>query len=371
ADIPVEAVCKDTAVDAPSCVNESSATKVFALSISDLNTSYLKDRSKRTSICHSWLRSPGALSGNAAFLTGDGDIYAWPTEYNTGCTRPAMWIGKAEGNTQTAQVTIVNGKSKIAVAEEVILSYTVNPAGYDDGKNINWSSSNQDAATVSANPGGTATVTGIAQGTSTITLTIGTGEEEISKSINVTVSGDSVIIPGLPDSGWDNNQVGKKITVDGRDWRIIKADGNGNLLIVSEKTIEKTAFSAADNNDYAVSDLKALMDGYYEDNKWPTLFSCVKGADIPCEATNAGTDTKSAPSSVNESSQTFVFALSVSDMNTSSLEIAADNPYWLRSAGAMGSNVVCAMKFNAFMGISANNSDGYTRPAMWIGLPQQ
>ena len=92
-----------------------------------------------------------------------------------------------EGLIDQENVWILGGNKTIEVEEEVALKYTVNPAGYDQGKTITWSSNNPLAVTVSAKPDGTAIITGIGEGTATITVTISGGDEEITHSILVTV----------------------------------------------------------------------------------------------------------------------------------------------------------------------------------------
>ncbi|MCL1810079.1 MAG: hypothetical protein FWG42_09995 [Clostridiales bacterium] len=192
-------------------------------------------------------------------------------------------------------------------------------------------------------------------------------------TISISVIKGGSVINGLPGGVWDGSQVGKTFNVDGRDWIVIKADGNGNLLIVSATSIEETAFKKGllTGNKYEDSDLRTLMDSYYSSNKWPILLSYVKGADIPCEVWKENLHTTAAASSVNESSTDYVFALSASDINTSYFSDKAarksEKAFWLRSSGDIPGNAVFVKVDGSFCGIAAYTKTGGARPAMWIG----
>ncbi|MCL1809872.1 MAG: Ig-like domain-containing protein, partial [Clostridiales bacterium] len=207
----------------------------------------------------------------------------------------------------------------------------------------------------------------------TLIVVSATAVSDPSKTDSVFVRINKVNIPGLPDGKWDSSQVGKTIHVDRMDWTIIKADGNGNLLIVSAYPVVKCIpFGSKKDNNYETSYLKTVMDGFYTKNQWPTLFSCVKGADIPCEdSKNDNLNSTNAPSKVNEASSTFVFALSVSDLNTSYFSTMKNrrSSYgsWLRTAGNLNTNACYIMADGCIWGFATDNCTGAARPAMWIG----
>jgi|GEM_PF-1126955 len=91
----------------------------------------------------------------------------------------------------TPEVEINGGSQTLAVGEQKQLTYSIYPAGFENGKTVVWHSNNDGVVTVDNN----GKITGIAQGTTTIILTIGEGAEAISSVISVTVTDVPVIEP--------------------------------------------------------------------------------------------------------------------------------------------------------------------------------
>jgi len=202
-----------------------------------------------------------------------------------------------------------------------------------------------------------------------------TGGDGLLNSTEAGLEGDDVIwymVDGemtteKPDP---SRHVGKKFTMDGQEWLIIKADNAGNLLITTTNVIARARFSNNRSGVYARSELKVLMDGYFTSNRWPTVFQHIRAARIPVE-TRFDRNAMHAPSAVDASSSTRVFALSVSDINTSylrpeALRRADGGSYWLRTIGRDSDDVAIVRANGQFHDDQdARDTDG-VRPAMWV-----
>ena len=144
-------------------------------------------------------------SNNAAVVTfttnADGSITI--TGESVGSAKISLSIGEGEeeitdnvtviviAGPQTPTVIIDGGDETIAVGEEKQLGYTIFPADYDNGKAVVWESGNNNFVTVN-NSG---KITGIAEGVTSVSVTIGTGAEAVTNTITVTVTDVPVITP--------------------------------------------------------------------------------------------------------------------------------------------------------------------------------
>ena len=99
------------------------------------------------------------------------------------------------GITHTCVVTVIQptesielnpSQKSIGVGESFDITATVTPDDASD-KNITWTSSDPDVASVTVNDDGTVTVTGNKVGTVTITATIGEGDDAVTATCTVTI----------------------------------------------------------------------------------------------------------------------------------------------------------------------------------------
>ena len=91
---------------------------------------------------------------------------------------------------------IDGGNKNIGVGDDLQLTYTVNPEGFEDGKTITWESGDTDVITVDAD----GKIHGAGEGTTTITLTISDGDETKTSTILVTVTdGSGGVMPPNPE----------------------------------------------------------------------------------------------------------------------------------------------------------------------------
>ena len=113
-------------------------------------------------------------------------------------------------NVPVSSVSLSPSPASVAAGSTTNLTATVSPSNATN-KNVTWSSSNPAAATVSS----TGVVTGIAVGTSTITVTTADGNKTATCLVTVTVAGSSSVInigntsDGITKvGGWDNTRTG-------------------------------------------------------------------------------------------------------------------------------------------------------------------
>ena len=102
-----------------------------------------------------------------------------------------IWIiigPDGEDNGSQKGVTINGGNKTVTVGEKFELTYTVTPAGYDSDKEVTWSIVNTAAVDFDDDADKDNCFVGVAPGVSTITLTIGEGDEAITATITVTVT---------------------------------------------------------------------------------------------------------------------------------------------------------------------------------------
>ncbi|MCL1816261.1 MAG: Ig-like domain-containing protein [Clostridiales bacterium] len=105
-------------------------------------------------------------------------------------------------------VRIAENNQTIGIGETVLLHHQITPPDYALNKEISWSSNNPAAATVVADAQGNATVSGVAEGIATITLSVG----DYSDSITVTVGNTTPPIIPPPTS----------VSIDGGGSKTIK-----------------------------------------------------------------------------------------------------------------------------------------------------
>lgn len=99
AEFPLEAAYNEAATDAVSFVSEAGEKTAFALSISDLNTSFMTTNDLRkavytgtTTAAAYWLRTPGNASTQASHVRLDGGYNNHSVNDSGGVVRPALWI---------------------------------------------------------------------------------------------------------------------------------------------------------------------------------------------------------------------------------------------------------------------------------------
>lgn len=96
---PLEGAYAESAVDAVSYVSEAGEKTAFALSISDLNTSFMTTNDLRKAVYTGtataaayWLRTPGISSTQASHVRLDGGYNNHAVNDSGGVARPALWI---------------------------------------------------------------------------------------------------------------------------------------------------------------------------------------------------------------------------------------------------------------------------------------
>ncbi|MGJ7011474.1 Ig-like domain-containing protein [Ohessyouella blattaphilus] len=119
---------------------------------------------------------------------------------------------------------------------------------------IIWSTSDSAIVAVDAETG---EVTGVAEGTATITATVKNADNS-----EVTTSYTLTVVANTGDWSDVTGEVGEEFSASGWDWIIIGKDGNGNALVTTKYLIGAHRF-AASSNVYANSELRTEIEKFY------------------------------------------------------------------------------------------------------------
>lgn len=231
-------------------------------------------------------------------------------------------------------------------------------------------------------------VSGVSSGT-TISqsgvLTVASNEGGQNITITASASSNPVyfdritiaVKPRLPDSmqglTGDATDVGRIFEADGYGWKVIKADGSGHLLIVTEGIIATGQFSAGTYGSYSGSNLDSLMQTFYT-ARLNVLKSFVKPVFIETETDRNAAAVTGGLSYVSDSGIKTAFALSVSEVNTcfgaASEKTAAGGSgwYWLRSPGNTSQMAAGIAADGTLISYDTQLSSGGIRPALWIAV---
>lgn len=206
---------------------------------------------------------------------------------------------------------------------------------------------------------------------------------------NITITASSLSDPGYFDSvairvkaqlpasmqGLTGNasDVGKLFEADGYSWKVIKADGSGHLLIVTEGIISTGQFSSGTYGSYSGSNLDSLMQTFYT-ARLSTLKSFAQSAVIETETDRNAAAVTGGLSYVSESGVKSAFALSVSEVNTcfgsgsKKTAVGGSGWYWLRSPGNTSQTAAGVASDGTLLSYDTQLTSGGIRPALWIAV---
>ncbi|MCL2105572.1 MAG: DUF6273 domain-containing protein [Oscillospiraceae bacterium] len=217
-----------------------------------------------------WLRSPGPLAGNIAWVTDAGiATYATGPMYTRGI-RPALWVESDIFDIQPPSPPLneiifgitISGDASV----EANLGFTNHPytatvdglAPFTDS--ADWTVTGIPGAVMLATPGKTAylRLPAGAEGSVTITATA-VGDSSVSISKTVEVTNPSLI---------QNKAVGESFTMDNIEWIILaknRGPGNNDLLILSKYVLlsDSVAFDLTWHSEYTGSNARPKVNAMY------------------------------------------------------------------------------------------------------------
>ena len=182
---------------------------------------------------------PDPVSGGDAYPIVMSDVDAFPSNPDSEQTVYCTWT--LFGSSDPVAVTGISmspTSAEVGIGSTAALTLTVNPSDASD-YSIAWTTSNSSIATVSGS-GKTATVTGVAEGTATITATLtdNVGNKTYSKTATITV---------VPFTGW----IKVDSLTNGGTYIIVASDSSyavGNTAVTSSHYLNAVAVTVnADN----------------------------------------------------------------------------------------------------------------------------
>lgn len=223
---------------------------------------------------NTWEITQAYITSNSFTITGTEESHI--TEIKLVETRSTG--GGTGGDTPITAVTVAPKTASVKAGGTVDLTATITPANTTQSKDINWSSSNTDVATVDNN----GKVTAVAEGTATITA-VSAANNTISDTCEITVtantSGGVIAITGVTldkknasvkvGGGIDltatvvptNTTLSKDINWTSSDTNIATVDANGHVTAVSAGEATITAASVADSNFSATCKVVVIANG--------------------------------------------------------------------------------------------------------------
>ena len=182
---------------------------------------------------------PDPVSGGDAYPIVMSDVDAFPSNPDSEQTVYCTW--KLFGSTDPVAVTGISlspTSAEVGVGATAALSLTVNPSDASD-YTVAWKTSNSSIATVSGS-GNTATVTGVAEGTATITATVtdNVGNTTYTKTATISV---------VPFTGWMKVDT----LTSGCTYIIVASDCSyavGNSAVTNSHYLNGVAVTVNDDN---------------------------------------------------------------------------------------------------------------------------
>lgn len=246
---------------------------------------------------------------------------------------------------------------------------------------VAWSSSDTSVATVDADTG---EVTGVADGTATITATI--------TNKNGTTVASSYAITVKDPWGGIGKVPGETFTASGKEWTILKVDGNGNALVITKYLQGISQFNSTDaaGNAYVSSTLRTTMNNFYNTLETSDTASKNSGERAKIWITDLAQPSNflnNTPaynvagglSAVDLGGLKTCFPLSYQEANTYFSSDAArvayqegassSAHYWLRSPGSASYNAADVHSSGALYDTYTVRNALGVRPALWIKLP--
>jgi uncharacterized protein YjdB len=196
----------------------------------------------------------GVSEGNATIsvLTNDGG-------YTASCV---VTVNNDSTNVQVTGVTVAPASTSIAIGETTTLTATVSPDNATD-KSVSWGSSNTGIATVSSN----GIVTGIAAGSTTITVTTTDGNFSASSAITVTSGSGTpcdnptaISIPFSQDGAGDYCFVTSQSIAYINSWNMDLVEING----VDYTNVWSNSFPATINGNYYIHYIGSFPWSHFE-----------------------------------------------------------------------------------------------------------